>query len=197
MARHGMVATSQPLATEIGVATLRNGGSAVDAAIAANAALGLTEPTSCGIGGDLFAIVWDAASKKLHGLNASGRSPRSLTLERLLELDLPFMPERGALAVSVPGAVDGWCELHARFGRLPLADVLAPSIEHAREGFPVTEVIGAAWAAGARALQDQPGFRQVYMPGGRAPAVGEPFANLGLARAYELVASGGRAAFYE
>ncbi|HET7609816.1 MAG TPA: gamma-glutamyltransferase, partial [Gammaproteobacteria bacterium] len=134
MARHGMVATSQPLATEIGVATLRRGGSAVDAAIAANAALGLTEPTSCGIGGDLFAIVWEAASERLHGLNASGRSPRSLTLERLRDLGHEFIPERGALAVSVPGAVDGWCELHARFGRLPFHDLLAPSIHYAREG---------------------------------------------------------------
>jgi gamma-glutamyltranspeptidase/glutathione hydrolase len=197
MARHAMVATSQPLATEIGVTTLRRGGSAVDAAIAANAALGLTEPTSCGIGGDLFAIVWDAANERLHGLNASGRSPLSLSLERLLELEVDRMPERGALAISVPGAVDGWCELHARFGRLPLADVLAPSIEHAREGFPVTEVIGAAWAAGARALHASPGFADVFMPHGRAPAVGELFANLGVARAYELIANEGREAFYD
>ena len=192
-----MVATSQPLATEIGVATLRRGGSAVDAAIAANAALGLTEPTSCGIGGDLFALVYDAASGRLHGLNASGRSPLSLTLNRLLELRLPLSPERGALSVSVPGAVDGWCELNARFGRLPLRDLLQPSIEYAREGFPVTEVIGAAWEAGARVLANHPGFADVFMPGGRAPAVGEPFANLGLARAYELVASDGRAGFYD
>jgi gamma-glutamyltranspeptidase / glutathione hydrolase len=197
MARRGMVATSQPLATEIGVATLRRGGSAVDAAIAANAALGLTEPTGCGIGGDLFAIVWDAAAGRLHGLNASGRSPLSLTLERLLGLGLGLIPERGALAVSVPGAVDGWCELHARFGRLPLSELLAPSIEYAREGFPVTEVIGAAWAAGARQLHGSPGFAEVFMPGGRAPAVGEPFVNLGLARAYELIANEGRAAFYD
>jgi gamma-glutamyltranspeptidase/glutathione hydrolase len=197
MARHGMVATSQPLATEAGVATLRRGGSAVDAAIAANAVLGLTEPTSCGIGGDLFAMVWHGPSGRLHGLNASGRSPLSLTLKRLLELDLAFIPDRGPLAVSVPGAVDGWCELHARFGRLPFHDVLAPAILHAREGFPVTEVIGAAWDAGARELEQHPGFADVFMPGGRAPAVGEPFANAGLARAYELIASEGRAAFYD
>jgi gamma-glutamyltranspeptidase/glutathione hydrolase len=196
MARHGMVATSQPLATEIGVATLRRGGSAVDAAIAANAALGLTEPSSCGIGGDLFAMVWEAATERLHGLNASGRSPMSLTLERLLELKLELIPERGALAVSVPGAVDGWSALHARFGRLPFHDLLAPSIHYAREGFPVTEVIGAAWAAGARALHAHPGFAEVFMPHGRAPAIGELFANLGLARAYELIATEGRDAFY-
>src|SRR5688572_133755 len=197
MARRGMVATSQPLATESGVATLRRGGSAVDAAIAANAVLGLTEPTSCGIGGDLFAIVWDAGSGQLHGLNASGRAPLSLTLERLLELDLTLIPDRGALAVSVPGAVDGWCELHARFGRLPFYDLLAPAIHYAREGFPVTEVIGAAWEAGARELAHHPGFTDVFMPGGRAPAVGEPFANSMLAHAYELIASDGRAAFYD
>ncbi len=192
-----MVATSQPLATEIGLATLRRGGSAVDAAIAANAALGLAEPTSCGIGGDLFAIVWDAANGRLHGLNASGRSPLSLTLERLLELELDLIPERGALAVSVPGAVDGWCELHSRFGRLPLEDLLAPSIEYAREGFPVTAVIAAAWEAGARELLDHPGFAAVFMPGGRVPACGEPFVNLGLARAYELIAKQGRDGFYD
>ena len=192
-----MVATSQPLATEIGVATLRRGGSAVDAAIAANAALGLMEPTSCGIGGDLFAIVWDAGTKRLHGLNASGRAPLSLTLERLLELGHAFIPERGALAVSVPGAVDGWFELHARFGRLPFHDLLAPSIHYAREGFPVTEVIAGAWAAGANALHAYPGFADVYMPNGAAPEIGEPFANPGLARAYELVASDGRDAFYD
>jgi gamma-glutamyltranspeptidase/glutathione hydrolase len=197
MARHGMVATSQPLATEVGVATLRRGGSAVDAAIAANAALGLMEPTGCGIGGDLFAIVWDGASERLHGLNASGRSPRSLTLEHLTRAGLNAVPERGPLSVSVPGAVDGWFELHARFGRLALHELLAPSIAYAREGFPVTEVIGAAWAAGARALQDSPGFAEVFIPNGRAPAVGEPFTNLGLARAYELIASDGRAAFYD
>jgi gamma-glutamyltranspeptidase / glutathione hydrolase len=192
-----MVATSQPLATEIGLATLRRGGSAVDAAIAANAALGLMEPTSCGIGGDLFAIVWDAEVERLHGLNASGRSPRSLTLEQLTRAGLSAIPERGPLSVSVPGAVDGWFELHARFGRLPLPELLAPSIEYARDGFPVTEVIGAAWADGARALQHSPGFAAVFMPNGRAPAIGEPFANRALARAYELIADEGRAAFYD
>jgi gamma-glutamyltranspeptidase / glutathione hydrolase len=197
MTRHGMVATSQPLATGIGVATLRRGGSAVDAAIAANAALGLMEPTGCGIGGDLFAIVWDAATQRLHGLNASGRAPATLTLEHFAKAGLSTIPERGPLSVSVPGAVDGWCELHARFGRLPLRELLEPSIDYAREGFPLTEVIGEAWAAGARALEEAPGFAAVYMPNGRAPAVGEPFGNAKLARAYELIARDGRAAFYE
>jgi len=155
-AQHGMVATSQPLATEIGVAMLERGGSAVDAAIAANAMLGLTEPTGCGIGGDLFAIVWDG--ERLHGLNASGRSPLSLTREHFARANLRAIPDRGPLSVSVPGAVDGWCELHARFGRLPLREVLAPAIECARQGFAVTSVIAAAWAAGASALQASLGF---------------------------------------
>jgi gamma-glutamyltranspeptidase/glutathione hydrolase len=191
-----MVATSQPLATEIGVATLRRGGSAVDAAIAANAALGLMEPTGCGIGGDLFAIVWDAANDRLHGLNASGRSPLSLTREHFARIGLSAIPDRGPLSVSVPGAVDGWFELHARFGRLPMRELLTPSIDYAREGFALTEVIGASWAVGARALQTAPGFAAVFMPNGRAPAIGEPFANAALAHAYEALASGGRAAFY-
>jgi len=192
-----MAATSHPLATEIGVATLKGGGSAVDAAIAANAALGLMEPTSCGIGGDLFAIVWDAAGARLHGLNASGRAPLSLTREHFVHAGHEAIPERGPLAVSVPGAVDGWCELNARFGRLPLRDLLAPSIDYARAGFSVTPVIGAAWSAGAQVLRDSPGFAEVFMPGGRAPAVGEPFANAALARAYEAIATDGRAAFYD
>jgi gamma-glutamyltranspeptidase/glutathione hydrolase len=191
-----MVATSQPLATEIGVATLRRGGSAVDAAIAANAALGLMEPTGCGIGGDLFAIVWDAAHERLHGLNASGRSPLSLSREHFARSGLSAIPDRGPLSVSVPGAVDGWFEVHARFGRLPMRELLAPSIDYAREGFPLTEIIGASWAAGARALQSAPGFAAVFMPKGRTPTIGEPFANAALARAYELLASDGRAAFY-
>jgi gamma-glutamyltranspeptidase/glutathione hydrolase len=196
-ARHGIVATSQPLATEVGVAILKRGGSAVDAAIAANAMLGLTEPTGCGIGGDLFAIVWDAATGTLHGLNASGRSPLSLTRAHFARASLTAIPERGPLSVSVPGAVDGWCELHARFGRLPLRELLAPAIDRAREGFAVTPVIAAAWAAGADALQASRGFADVFLPGGRAPAAGESFANAALARAYESIAAGGRAGFYE
>jgi gamma-glutamyltranspeptidase/glutathione hydrolase len=196
-AERGMVATSHPLATEIGVAMLRRGGTAVDAAIAANAALGLMEPTGCGIGGDLFAIVWDAASARLHGLNASGRAPLSLTRSHFASLRLASIPDRGPLAVSVPGAVDGWCELHARFGRLPFREVFAPAIDYAHAGFPITPVIGAAWSAGARVLRDAPGFADVFMTGGQAPAVDEPFTNPALADAYEAIADDGRAAFYE
>jgi gamma-glutamyltranspeptidase/glutathione hydrolase len=196
MARHGMVATSQPLATEIGVAVLRAGGSAVDAAIAANAALGLMEPTGCGIGGDLFAIVYDAATDELHGLNASGRSPFTLHAEHFARMGLVRIPERGPLAVSVPGAVDGWFELHARFGRLPMKDLVAPAIHYGQDGFPVSEVIAAGWALGASALRDSPGFAAVFTPDGEAPGSGDVFVNPRLARAYELIASDGRDAFY-
>src|SRR5882672_10548591 len=151
IAQHGMACTSQPLATQAAVDILKAGGSAVDAAIAANAVLGLVEPMSCGVGGDLFAIVWDTASGRLHGLNASGRSPRALTpaMLRTNEVDgkkIEKIPERGPLSVSVPGCVDGWFELHGKFGKLPMKDVLAPSIRYAREGFPVSEVIANDWA---------------------------------------------------
>jgi gamma-glutamyltranspeptidase / glutathione hydrolase len=196
MAKRGMIATSQPLATEIGVETLKRGGSAVDAAIAANAALGLMEPTGCGIGGDLFAIVWQARGRTLSGLNASGRSPLGLTAEHLRQSGFRTLPARGALAVSVPGAVDGWIELHRRFGRLPFADLLAPSIDYARSGFPVSPVIAAAWAGDADSLGAEPGFAAVFMPSGRAPRAGETFRNAALASAYELLASDGRDAFY-
>jgi gamma-glutamyltranspeptidase / glutathione hydrolase len=196
MAKRGMVATSQPLATGIGLDVLKRGGSAVDAALAANAALGLMEPTGCGIGGDLFAIVWEAQARKLHGLNASGRSPLALTRGYFARHGLAKVPDRGPLSVSVPGAVDGWFELHARFGRLKLRDLLAPAIEYARGGFPVTEVIADAWAAQTEALRDAPGFAAVYLPRGRAPAAGETFVNPALGAAYEILATGGRDAFY-
>ncbi|HUO81686.1 MAG TPA: gamma-glutamyltransferase [Gammaproteobacteria bacterium] len=195
-AEHGMAATSQPLATEIALDILRQGGSAVDAAIAANAALGLMEPTGCGIGGDLFAIVWDPEAESLSGLNASGRSPRSLTLEYFKEQGLEKIPERGPLPVSVPGTVDGWYALHDQFGRLSMARNLAPAIRYAREGFPVTEVIAQYWALNAELLEDYPGFAEVFTPGGRAPREGEIFRNPRLADTYEKIARGGRDAFY-
>lgn len=196
-----MAATSQPLATQIALEILRKGGSAVDAAIAANAALGLMEPTGNGIGGDLFAIVWDARDSKLHGLNASGRSPQGLTLKalkaELTRQGLTRIPPHGPLPVTVPGAVDGWFELHGRFGRLPMSEVLAPAIRYAREGFPVSEVIAYYWARNARVLEKFPGFRETYMPGGRAPQKGEQFRNPALADTLTAIASGGRKAFYE
>ncbi|HET7134049.1 MAG TPA: gamma-glutamyltransferase [Gammaproteobacteria bacterium] len=196
MGPRGMVATSQPLATGIGVDVLRRGGSAVDAAIAANAALGLMEPTGCGIGGDLFAIVRDGETGALSGLNASGRSPRGLTRERLEAMGLAAIPDRGPLSVSVPGAVDGWFELHARYGKLPFGELLAPAIGYARDGFPVSPVIAGEWERGSRAVLHSPGFAAVFLPRGRAPRAGEMHANPGLAAAYERLAAEGRDAFY-
>ena len=140
-----MVATSHPLATQIGLDILKKGGTAIDAAIAANAALGLMEPTGSGIGGDLFAIIWDGKTKTIHGLNASGRSPKSLTLEYFQSQNLTKIPSFGPLPVSVPGAVDGWFELHEKFGALPMTDILAPAIQYAENGFPVTELIATTW----------------------------------------------------
>ena len=196
MARQAMAATSQPLATQVAVDILKQGGSAVDAAIAANAALGLMEPTGCGIGGDLFAIVWDAKTRKLHGLNASGRSPYGLTRQHFAELGLSAIPARGPLPVTVPGCVDGWFELHRRFGRLGMDTILAPAIRYAREEFPVTEVIAHYWAANAAALKDFPDFAATFLPGGAPPAAGDVFCNRALARTYETIAREGRDAFY-
>ncbi len=198
IAARGMACTSHPLATQIAIDVLKRGGTAVDAAIAANAALGLMEPTGSGIGGDLFALVWDAKSRRLYGLNASGRSPRGLSREQLLkELgDARKIPSFGPLPVSVPGCVDGWFALHERFGRLPMPQILAPTIAYARDGFPVTELIAYYWDRGGRILKDQPGFATTYLPGGRAPARGEIFRNPGLADTLERIAAGGRDAFY-
>ena len=176
-----MAATSQPLATQAAVEILKKNGTAVDAAIAANAVLGLVEPASCGIGGDLFAIVWDPKTKKLHGLNASGRSPQSLTLAHFKTQGLEKIPSEGPLPVSVPGCVDGWFELHKKFGRLPVGTILAPAISYAREGFPVTPVIAEEWARSSDRVGAQPGFKRVFMPDGHAPETGEIFRNVELA----------------
>ena len=197
IARHGMAATSQPLATQIAVDILQAGGSAVDAAIAANAALGLMEPTGNGIGGDLFAIVWDAKTKKLHGYNGSGRSPKSLTLAELAKRGLKDIPPHGPLPVSVPGAVDGWFALHQKFGRLPMKDVLAPTIRYAREGFPVSEVIAYYWGRSVPVLSKWPGFAEQFTIDGRAPGKGEVWKNPNLGNTLEAIADGGRKAFYE
>jgi gamma-glutamyltranspeptidase/glutathione hydrolase len=203
VAQRGMVCTSRPLATQIGVDVLKAGGSAVDAAIAANVALSLMKPTGCGPGGDLFAIGWDPKTKKLFGLNASGRSPLGLTFAQvkaeLAKLGQPAIPLRGLLPVSTPGAVDGWFELHGRYGKLPMRDLLAPTIRYADEGFPVTQFIAGLWAAevaAARSLKLSGAFLEVFAPGGRAPREGEIFKNPALARTLRLLASGGRDAFY-
>ena len=162
IARHGMAATSHPLATQIAIDTLKHGGTAVDAAIAANAALGLMEPASCGVGGDLFAIVWIDREQKLYGLNASGRSPRSLKREEFKKRELSSIPLEGPLGVTVPGCVDGWFVLNECFGRLSMAEILEPTINYAREGFPVTEVISQNWPAQLNRLRDQPNFISTF-----------------------------------
>ena len=197
IAIQGMAATSQPLATQVALDILKAGGSAVDAAIAANATLGLMEPTACGIGGDLFAIVWDAEKGELTGLNASGRSPESLTLQHFRDLGLKGIPYLGPLTVSVPGAVDGWYELHERYGRLPMADLLAPAISYAEQGFPVTQFIANLWEENVESRQEFAGVKEIYMPGGAAPKTGDIFRNPNLANTYKKIAAGGRDAFYK
>lgn len=195
-ARHGMVAAAHPLAVQIGIDLLKQGGSAVDAAIGVNAALGFLEPTANGIGGDLFAIVWDAKSRRLYGLNASGRSPLKLTADKVKPEEDGTIPLYSPFSWTVPGTVDGWFELHGKFGRLPMTKVLAPAISAASEGEPVPQVIAAGWARSARVFGDMPGFAEVFLPGGKPPAAGEVFRNPALARALETIAEGGRDAYY-
>lgn len=212
---NGMAATSQPLATQIALDVLKQGGSAVDAAIAANAALGLMEPTGNGIGGDLFAIIWDPKTEKLHGLNASGRAPAGQTLAQLKARIAKApraaqdrdgtVPDWGALSVTIPGAVDGWFEMHGKFGKLPMQRVLAPAIRYAQQGFPVSELIADGWRNGtanfealakAGVIEEIENMRRVYMPGGAAPKEGEVFKNPDLALTLIEIAEGGRDAFY-
>jgi gamma-glutamyltranspeptidase / glutathione hydrolase len=206
IARHGMAATSHPLASQAAVDVLKAGGSAVDAAIAANAVLALAEPTGSGLGGDLFAMVWDPASKKLYGLNASGRSPRGLTLEKLRELvgERGKIPSLGPLPVSVPGAASGWGALHERFGKLPLKDVLAPAIRYAQEGIPIPQTIAYHWRTNVRAFEraekeigDLSGFRKTFLIDGRGPEEGDVFANPDLARTLTAIAEHGTDVFYK
>jgi gamma-glutamyltranspeptidase/glutathione hydrolase len=192
-----MVATSHPLAAQVGLDVLKQGGNAIDAAIAANAALGLMEPMSCGIGGDLYAIVWDAKTKKLYGLNASGRSPYKATRKFFAAKGLDDIPETGPLSWSVPGCVDGWEVLRKRFGTLPLGKLLEPSIRYGEDGFPVTEVIAGYWRGGAAKLSRQPDAAKTYLPGGRAPRAGDVFKNPYLAKTYRTLAQEGRDAFYK
>ncbi len=197
-APHAIAATSHPLATQIALDVMKRGGSAVDAAIAANAALGLMEPTGNGIGGDLFAIVWDPKTKKLHGYNGSGRSPKSLTLAEFQRRGLSDVPAHGPLPVTVPGTVDAWFALHERFGRRPMAENLAPTIRYAREGHPVHETIAYYWNASVPRLGKWPGFlEQFTVDGKRAPRVGEMWKNPHLANTLQKLADGGRDAFYK
>jgi gamma-glutamyltranspeptidase/glutathione hydrolase len=194
VATHGMVATSHPLAAQIGLDVLKAGGNAVDAAVATSAAMGLLEPMSCGVGGDLFAIVWDAKTQKLYGLNACGAAPQKATLDFFRAKGLAEIPEKGPLSCSVPGCVDGWDQLRQKFGTKSFADLLAPSIRYAEEGAPVPEVIAGYWKS-AEANRDAE-FRRVYAPGGRAPRVGEVFRNPAIGKTYRLLAEHGRDAFY-
>jgi gamma-glutamyltranspeptidase/glutathione hydrolase len=197
LATHGMVATSHPLAAEIGLDVLKAGGNAVDAAIAVNAALGLMEPMSCGIGGDLYALVWDAKTKKLYGLNASGRSPYAATRAFFAAKGLKEIPQRWPLSWSVPGCVDGWEALRRRFGTRNFEQLLGPSIRYAEEGFPVTEVIAGYWRGSRRWLRRSPEAARTYLIERRVPRAGEVFRNPNLARTYREIARNGRDAFYQ
>jgi gamma-glutamyltranspeptidase/glutathione hydrolase len=195
--KYGIVATSQTLASAAGVKILEAGGSAVDAAIAANAMLGLVEPGSNGIGGDLFAIVYEAKTGKLHGLNASGWAPAGLTIDYLAKQNESTMPQIGIHSVTVPGAVAGWDALHKRFGKLPMTSLLAPAIHYADEGFPVTEVIAGFWnGPGVEQVSRHENAKKLYLPDGRAPAIGQIFRNPDLGKSLRLIAGGGREAFY-
>jgi gamma-glutamyltranspeptidase/glutathione hydrolase len=193
---YGIVAASQPLAARAGVQVLERGGNAVDSAIAANAVMGLVEPQSNGIGGDLFAMVYEARTGRLHGLNSHGWTPRELTLALMKSRGLAEMPSNGIHTVTVPGAVAGWDALRARLGTLPMADLLAAAIRYADEGFPVTDVIAAHWEDLTAKLESEPGARHTYLPGGRAPRAGEIFRNPDLAGSLRLIAAHGREGFY-
>ncbi len=206
LAVNGVAATAQPLATQVAVDVLKKGGSAVDAAIAANAALGLMEPVANGIGGDIFALVWDPKTKKLYGLNGSGRSPAGRSYDQLLQkLDgRKHIPTLGSLPVTVPGTVDGWFELHEKFGRLNMTEVLAPAVEYARTGFPVSQGIAAGWARNmayfARDKGDLEEFdnaKATYLVDGKTPVEGEIFRNPDLANTLEKIGRGGRDVFYK
>jgi gamma-glutamyltranspeptidase / glutathione hydrolase len=196
-APHAMAATSQPLVTQIALDVMKKGGSALDAAIAADAALGLMEPTGSGMGGDLFAIVWDPKTQKLYGYNGSGRSPKSLTLAEFQKRGVTAIPPYGPLPVTVPGAVDAWFALHDRFGKLPMPELLAPTIAYAREGFPVSEVIAYYWSLSVPRLSKYPGFSEQFTRDGRGPRTGETWTRPTLADTLQKISDGGRDAFYK
>ena len=197
IATNGMAATSHPLATQAALDILKIGGTAIDAAIAANAVLGLVEPTGCGIGGDLFALIWDANKQELQGLNASGRSPKLLTLDYLKGQNLTEIPYLGPLPITVPGVVDGWFEMHDRYGRLSMLEIFQPAISYAENGFPVSEVVSWLWKENAQSRAEYEGFRKIFMPNGRAPTKGELFKNPALASTYKKIATMGRDEFYK
>jgi gamma-glutamyltranspeptidase/glutathione hydrolase len=197
ISKQGIAATSQTLASQAAAQVLARGGSAVDAAIAANAVLGLVEPMSCGIGGDLFAIYWDAKTGKLTGLNSSGWAPRGLTIDYLKSEGHYSMPEKGIDSVTVPGCVNGWEKLHKRFGKLPWRDLFQPAIFYAEDGFPVTEIIATTWRDGASKLWADEGGRPIFLPEDKVPVTGQIFRNRKLAAAYKLIAAQGASAYYQ
>ena len=196
LARNGIVATSQPLASAAGLRVLQQGGNAVDAAITAAAVLSVVEPTMNGVGGDLFAIVYDAKTKSIHGLNASGRAPAAATLEEFRRRKLDEIPYRGVLSVSVPGVVDGWSELLSKHGSITLARALEPAIGYARDGFAVSEIIARQWEMEEKTLAQDPAAAATFLPAGHAPATGDVFRNPRLATTLDAIARGGRDAFY-
>ena len=197
VAANGMVATSHPLAAQVGLDILKSGGNAVDAAIATSAAMGLMEPTSCGIGGDLFAIVYDAKTRKLYGLNASGPAPKKATLKVFEDKKLTAVPERGPLSWSVPGCVEGWDQLRTKFGTRSFKELLAPTIAYAEAGVPVPEVIAGYWKASERTLSRDVGMTEAFLRNGKAPAAGDVFKNPYLAKSYRVIAEKGRDGFYD
>ena len=197
ISQNGMVATSHPLASQIGVDILQNGGNAIDAAIAANAALGLMEPTGNGIGGDLFAIVWIENEKKLYGLNASGRSPEGLSLEYFKENNFKSIPAYGPLPVSVPGCVDGWFELHEKFGKIKMKDILSPTIKYAEDGFPVSELVSYYMKNASNNFKEYPNFKETYYINESTPKKGQIFKNPDLAKTLRVIAKKGKKGFYE
>jgi len=197
IAENGMVATSHPLATQIGIDILKKGGNAVDAAIAANAAIGLMEPTGNGIGGDLFAIIWIEKNKKLYGLNASGRSPKNLKLEYFKNNGFSKIPAYGPLPVSVPGCVDGWFEMHEKFGNLNMKQILEPAISYAENGFPVSELVSYYLGISAKNFGKYPNFNETYLINGFSPKKGQIFKNKDLANTLRIISDKGRSGFYE
>ena len=197
IAQNGMVATSHPLASQIGIDILKEGGNAIDAAIAANAALGLMEPTGNGIGGDLFAIIWIEKEKKLYGLNASGRSPENLTLEYFKENNFKSIPAYGPLPVSVPGCVDGWFELHNKFGKIKMRDILNPTIKYAEDGFPVTELVSYYMDVASDNFKNYPNFKETFFIDDSTPLKGQVFKNSDLANTLRTIVKSGKKGFYE
>jgi len=197
IAQHGMACTSHPLATQAAIEILKKGGTAIDAAIAANAVLGVVDPEMCGIGGDLFAIVYDVKTNKLYGLNASGRSPYNLTLDEFKKRRLSYIPFDGPLSVSVPGCVDGWFELHNKFGKLSIQQILAPAINYARSGFPLADEAAFYWSDLKKDFIKYPNIADVYLPGGKTLQRGQIFKNPQLANTLQKIADGGKEVFYK